>query len=63
MTEKKKNQSQSAFAMEFVSSCSALMKPCEVHNGVSALQIIGLLYNETLKSKLCLQAVSINLYT
>lgn len=49
MTKKKNNhQSQSAFATEFVSSCSTLMKPCEVYKGVSAVQITGLLYNETL---------------
>ena len=41
-------KSQTAFAVEFVSSHSALVKPCEVHKGVSGVQITEILYNETL---------------
>ena len=46
--QKKKKKAQTAFAVEFVSSRSALVKPCEVHKGVSGVQITEIIYNETL---------------
>lgn len=46
MTKKKKITECLCCGVCFLSL--ALVKPCEVHKGVSGVQITGILYNETL---------------